>query len=63
MSFLGMRKWSTPVLRPMLPFFAAGVLTFYLVGKAQEMGVRSEAYANDPRNPYALQIAKEKPHH
>ncbi|KAI0374589.1 hypothetical protein BV20DRAFT_1032726 [Pilatotrama ljubarskyi] len=62
MSFLGLRKWPTPVLKPMWPFITASVLTFYLVGKAQDMGVKSEAFRNDPRNPYAAQIAKQSHH-
>ncbi|KAI0672641.1 ATPase, F0 complex, subunit J [Trametes maxima] len=62
MSFLGLRKWPTPVAKPMWPFVAASVLTVFLVGKAQELGVKSEGYRNDPRNPYAAQIAKEAHH-
>jgi len=60
MAFLGLRKWPTPVAKPMWPFFAASVLTYYLVSKVQDMGVKSDEYANDPRNPYAAQIAKQK---
>ncbi|KLO14869.1 hypothetical protein SCHPADRAFT_825673 [Schizopora paradoxa] len=68
MAFLGLRKWPTParllVLKPMLPFIAASGLTFYLVGALQDMGVKSETYAKDPKNPYAAQIAHEsKSHH
>ncbi|PCH37665.1 hypothetical protein WOLCODRAFT_22749 [Wolfiporia cocos MD-104 SS10] len=62
MSFLGLRKWPTPFAKPMWPFIAAGSLTLYLVGKMQDMGVRSEEHAKDPRNPYAAQIAKESHH-
>ncbi|KDQ61290.1 hypothetical protein JAAARDRAFT_577708 [Jaapia argillacea MUCL 33604] len=62
MSFLGLRKWGTPVMKPMWPFIAASGLTFFLVGKMQDMGVRSEAYKNDPRNPYAAKVAKEAHH-
>ncbi|EKM61890.1 uncharacterized protein PHACADRAFT_82126, partial [Phanerochaete carnosa HHB-10118-sp] len=54
------------VLKPMWPFLAASSITFFLVSKAQDMGVRSEQYKNDPRNPYREQIAKEeaaKAHH
>ncbi|CDO70328.1 hypothetical protein BN946_scf184843.g17 [Trametes cinnabarina] len=50
------------VLKPMWPFIVASGLTFYLVSKAQDMGVKSEAYRNDPRNPYAAQIAKQAHH-
>jgi len=48
----------------MLPFIAASGLTFYLVSSLQDMGVKSETYAKDPKNPYAAQIANEsKSHH
>ncbi|KZT23982.1 hypothetical protein NEOLEDRAFT_1068374 [Neolentinus lepideus HHB14362 ss-1] len=63
MAFLGMRKWPTPVLKPMWPFLTASLLTFYLVGKMQAAGVRSPEYANNPKNPYAEQIAREQAHH
>ncbi|KAI0319078.1 ATPase, F0 complex, subunit J [Amylostereum chailletii] len=62
MAFLGYRKWPTPVFKPLWPFFAASGITYYLVCKMQDMGVKSEAYAKDPRNPYAAQIAKEAHH-
>ncbi|KIP01774.1 hypothetical protein PHLGIDRAFT_96682 [Phlebiopsis gigantea 11061_1 CR5-6] len=60
MAFLGLRKWPTPVLKPMWPFIAASTVTFYLVSKAQDLGVRSDAYKNDPRNPYREEIAKQE---
>ncbi|KAI0784338.1 ATP synthase j chain-domain-containing protein [Abortiporus biennis] len=64
MAFLGLRKWPTPVAKPIWPFIAASGLTFFLVGKMQDAGVKSEEFRNDPRNPYAAQIAKESaPHH
>ena len=74
------------VFRPLWPFFAAGGITYFLVSKAQDMGVRcelfhsirksqltltpsfhlspplAEGFRNDPRNPYAAQIAKEAHH-
>ncbi|KAI0077666.1 hypothetical protein K474DRAFT_1057427 [Panus rudis PR-1116 ss-1] len=59
MAFLGLRKWPTPVAKPIWPFVAASGITFYLVSKMQDMGVKSEQWKNDPRNPYAAQIAKE----
>ncbi|THH06267.1 hypothetical protein EW145_g4199 [Phellinidium pouzarii] len=63
MAFLGLRKWPTPVARPVAPFVAASALTYYLISTLQDMSVRSETYANDPKNPYAAQIAKEKQAH
>jgi F-type H+-transporting ATPase subunit j len=77
------------VFRPLWPFFAASGITYFLVSKAQDMGVRceslhpyknssshpssfypsflqfyplAEGFRNDPRNPYAAQIAKEAHH-
>jgi F-type H+-transporting ATPase subunit j len=62
MAFLGLRKWPTPVMKPLWPFFAASGVTFYLVSKLQNSAIRSEEFAKDPRNPYAAQIAKESHH-
>lgn len=62
MSLFGMRKWPTPVLKPMWPFMAAAGITFYLVSKAQEAGIRSPEFRNDPKNPYLAKIAKEGAH-
>ncbi|KAH8099614.1 ATP synthase j chain-domain-containing protein [Cristinia sonorae] len=59
MAFLGLRKWPTPVAKPLWPFVAASTITFYLVSKMQDAGVKSDEWKNDPRNPYAAQIAKE----
>ncbi|KAI8979375.1 ATPase, F0 complex, subunit J [Mycotypha africana] len=47
----GYRKFNTPVLRPMAPFIAGGVVVFYLVAKAQSAMINSDEYRNDPRNP------------
>ena len=66
----------------MWPFMAAASVTFYLVSKGQEAGVRckhaatplvresclkflftADEYKNDPKNPYAQQVAKEAAHH
>jgi F-type H+-transporting ATPase subunit j len=37
----GMRKWNTPVLRPVAPFIVGGVAVFYLIGKAQTAMINS----------------------
>ncbi|KAG5338104.1 hypothetical protein C0989_008237 [Termitomyces sp. Mn162] len=50
------------VVKPLWPFLIAGSITLYLVNKVQESGVRSPEWRNDPRNPYAAQIAKESLH-
>ncbi|EKM77662.1 ATP18 subunit J of the mitochondrial F1F0 ATP synthase [Agaricus bisporus var. burnettii JB137-S8] len=62
MAFLGLRKWPVPVFKPMWPFMIAGSLTLYLIAKAQASNIRSAEYRNDPRNPYAAQLAKESIH-
>jgi len=62
MSFFGLRKFPVPIVRPLWPFFIAGTIVFYGVGKLQDKGIRSEEYAKDPRNPYAQRIAKESHH-
>ncbi|KJA24236.1 hypothetical protein HYPSUDRAFT_65726 [Hypholoma sublateritium FD-334 SS-4] len=62
MAFLGLRKWSTPVAKPLWPFMVAGTLTMYLVAKAQDSGVKSAEWRNDPRNPYAAELAKSSLH-
>ncbi|KAH7334799.1 ATP synthase j chain-domain-containing protein [Rhizoctonia solani] len=63
MSLFGFRKWPTPVARPLAPFGVAALITYYLVSKAQEAGVNSEEHRNNPKNPYAAQIAATKGHH
>ncbi|EIM89562.1 uncharacterized protein STEHIDRAFT_51229 [Stereum hirsutum FP-91666 SS1] len=55
--------YATQVVKPMWPFFAASAVTYYLVAQMQDMGVRSEQWKNDPRNPYVAQIKKEEAHH
>ncbi|KAF8608392.1 hypothetical protein BDV93DRAFT_519437 [Ceratobasidium sp. AG-I] len=62
MSLFGFRKFPTPVAKPMAPFFIATAVTYYLVSKAQDLGVRSEEHRNSPKNPYAAQIAAAKAH-
>ncbi|KAI7831188.1 hypothetical protein BC939DRAFT_222654 [Gamsiella multidivaricata] len=36
-----MRAWSTPILRPMAPFFIGGAITFYIINGAQETMLKS----------------------
>ncbi|KAF5330982.1 hypothetical protein D9619_005206 [Psilocybe cf. subviscida] len=62
MAFFGLRKWSTPIFKPLWPFMVAGGITTYLVAQAQSSGVKSAEWRNDPRNPYAAQLAKESLH-
>ncbi|KAF9012566.1 ATP synthase j chain-domain-containing protein [Cyathus striatus] len=57
MAFLGMRKWPTPVAKPLWPFMAAGAITMYLVLRP---GIRSTEWRNDPRNPYAARLLRSR---
>ncbi|KAI0094167.1 ATP synthase j chain-domain-containing protein [Irpex rosettiformis] len=59
MSFLGFRRYPTPIVKPLWPFAAASLITFTLISKAQDAAIRSDAYKNDPRNPYREQLARE----
>ncbi|TDL21599.1 hypothetical protein BD410DRAFT_789720 [Rickenella mellea] len=60
MAFLGLRKWPTQVARPLWAFVAATSVTVYLVSTIQDIGVKSDTYKNDPRNPYAEKIARQE---
>ncbi|KAF9532798.1 ATPase, F0 complex, subunit J [Crepidotus variabilis] len=62
MAFFGLRKWPTPIVKPLWPFMVASGVTFYLISSAQTSGVRSAQWRNDPRNPYAAELAKEAIH-
>ncbi|KAI1392480.1 putative mitochondrial F1F0 ATP synthase subunit Atp18 [Hypoxylon trugodes] len=56
MSWLGvtpLKKFPTPVLKPLAPFFAAGLIIAYGVSSAQSSMMKSDEWKNDPRNPNA----------
>ncbi|CAO3667593.1 unnamed protein product [Umbelopsis vinacea] len=55
----GLRKFNTPILRPMAPFFIGAATVIYLIGKAQVAMIDSDMYKNDPRNPA---LASKKAH-
>ncbi|CZT04823.1 probable mitochondrial F1F0 ATP synthase subunit Atp18 [Rhynchosporium agropyri] len=50
------KKFNAPVLRPMAPFFAAGLVILYGVNAAQNAMMNSAEFKNDPRNPNAGKI-------
>ncbi|GAA5908938.1 hypothetical protein JCM5296_006827 [Sporobolomyces johnsonii] len=52
MSFLGMRAWPVPFLRPMWPFLAGGLITFYGVAAAQDALLQVPEYRDSPKNPH-----------
>ncbi|KAL2022957.1 hypothetical protein VTK56DRAFT_4172 [Thermocarpiscus australiensis] len=56
MSWLGatpLKKFPTPVLRPMAPFLAASMVIGYYINKAQNAMLQSDEWKHDPRNPIA----------
>ncbi|KAB5562736.1 ATP synthase subunit J [Coniochaeta sp. 2T2.1] len=56
MSWFGvtpLKKFPAPVLRPMAPFFAAGLVIMYGVNAAQNSMMATDEFKNDPRNPNA----------
>ncbi|KAI0739335.1 ATP synthase j chain-domain-containing protein [Irpex lacteus] len=63
MSFLGFRRYPTPVVKPLWPFAVASLITLTLISKAQDAAIRSDAYKSDPCNPYREQLAKEEATH
>ncbi|KAI1460187.1 putative mitochondrial F1F0 ATP synthase subunit Atp18 [Annulohypoxylon moriforme] len=56
MSWLGvtpLKKFPAPVLKPLAPFFAAGLIIAYGVNSAQNAMSKTDEWKNDPRNPNA----------
>ncbi|BFZ58686.1 atp18 subunit J of the mitochondrial F1F0 ATP synthase [Savitreella phatthalungensis] len=62
MTFFGMRKYPTPIQKPMLPFFIGGAVMFFAISSLADTLMDSPAYRNDPRNPKA-QLNKDTEHH
>ncbi|KAK0527629.1 atp18 subunit J of the mitochondrial F1F0 ATP synthase [Tilletia horrida] len=59
----GYKAYPTPILRPLAPFFAGGAIVFLGINALQNSLVKSDAFKNDPKNPYAQKVAKESGHH
>lgn len=51
MTFLGMRKYPTPVNKPMMPFYVGGVVMFFAINSLATSLMGSAEWKNDPRNP------------
>ena len=51
MTFLGMRKYPTPVQKPMMPFFIGGVVMFFAMNSLAGSLMESDEWKHDPRNP------------
>ncbi|PVF99215.1 hypothetical protein CPB86DRAFT_784019 [Serendipita vermifera] len=60
---LGFRAWPTPIVRPLWPFMAGGVIVWFGLSKVQAMGVSTHDAIKDPKNPYAPALAKQQGHH
>ncbi|KAI2632949.1 putative mitochondrial F1F0 ATP synthase subunit Atp18 [Xylaria nigripes] len=48
-----LKSFPTPILKPMAPFFAAGLIIAYGVNSIQNAMMNSNEFKNDPRNPNA----------
>ncbi|KAL2754043.1 hypothetical protein ACRALDRAFT_1063013 [Sodiomyces alcalophilus JCM 7366] len=48
-----LKKFPAPVLKPMAPFFAAGLIIAYGINSAQNALMQTDQWKNDPRNPNA----------
>ncbi|KAK4451170.1 ATP synthase [Podospora aff. communis PSN243] len=60
MSWFGVapfKKFPAPVLRPMAPFFAAGLVIAYGINAAQNSMMAGDEWKNDPRNKKAASAA------
>ena len=45
------KKFPTPLVKPYWPFYLAGAVMFYTIGKAADASANTPAFINDPRNP------------
>ncbi|EIM23292.1 ATP synthase subunit J, mitochondrial [Wallemia mellicola CBS 633.66] len=54
--FFGLRKYPTPVLKPLAPFIAGSIVVYYGVSKIQDAAVATEPHKSSPQNPYISQV-------
>ncbi|SPO00221.1 related to ATP synthase chain j, mitochondrial [Cephalotrichum gorgonifer] len=47
------KKFPSPTLKPLAPFWAAGLIVLYGVNSAQDAMMAGAEWKNDPRNPHA----------
>ncbi|KAK7203112.1 ATP synthase subunit J, mitochondrial [Myxozyma melibiosi] len=50
-SFLGWKKYPTPIVKPLWPFMVGAAITYYAIGKAADVMMDTDEFKNDPRNP------------
>ncbi|ODQ50549.1 ATPase, F0 complex, subunit J, partial [Saitoella complicata NRRL Y-17804] len=55
----GYKKYPTPILRPLWPFFAGGAIVVFGVNSIADAMMKSDQYKDDPRNPYLKRAQKE----
>ncbi|KAI0487517.1 putative mitochondrial F1F0 ATP synthase subunit Atp18 [Xylaria cf. heliscus] len=48
-----LKSFPAPIMKPLAPFFAAGLIIAYGVNSAQNSMMASDEWKNDPRNPNA----------
>ncbi|KAI0204176.1 ATP synthase j chain-domain-containing protein [Astrocystis sublimbata] len=48
-----LKKFPAPIMKPLAPFFAAGLVIAFGVNSAQNAMMASDEWKNDPRNPNA----------
>ncbi|CCC67184.1 hypothetical protein NCAS_0A06260 [Naumovozyma castellii] len=46
-----MKRFPTPIVKPLWPFFIAAAVTYYGVSKFADAYGNTDEYINDPRNP------------
>ncbi|KAI1810814.1 putative mitochondrial F1F0 ATP synthase subunit Atp18 [Poronia punctata] len=46
-----LKKFPTPIMKPLAPFFAAGLVVLYGVNSAQNALMDADEWKNDPRHP------------
>ncbi|CCE61709.1 hypothetical protein TPHA_0B00370 [Tetrapisispora phaffii CBS 4417] len=45
------KRFPTPIMKPLWPFFIGGATVFCLMGKAADLSAGTKEFINDPRNP------------
>ncbi|KAK9461451.1 RNA polymerase II subunit A C-terminal domain phosphatase [Lipomyces oligophaga] len=50
-ALIALKKYPTPILKPLWPFFVGAGLTYYGIGLAADAMMDTDEYKNDPRNP------------
>lgn len=54
MTLFGMRKYPTPVNKPMMPFYVGGVVMLLAINSLAGAMMDTAEFRNDPRNPRGM---------